>query len=268
MSSRSPLLLKPNVFLLLHSGSGTPFAMRVDLRKLSMLLALIAVAFLLFLTGTLGFFRELENNRKLENKVLELESREKLAIALQSAPRMLAATPQSATPPATIVATPVTPKQTTIAPVASVPDAAEKAETPAATAAPTPVNARIGDITPECEGQTCEIRVSMVPTSSGVVAGELLLVLETEIPRIGAGNPTTQVRKSYYSYPGLETRSEIDQEGLLTLRRKPFRFSRALQTVANFSIGKLLRPLAVNVYIFDREHNLVTHERKAIESDE
>ena len=48
--------------------------------------------------------------------------------------------------------------------------------------------------------------------------------------------------------------------------RKPFRISRALQTTAQFKIAKLLRPLAVNVYLFDRNKTLVTHERKVIET--
>ena len=112
------------------------------------------------------------------------------------------------------------------------------------------------------------MRFAMVPVGAGPASGELLVVLETEIPRIGAASPTTQVRKRYYVYPGNDTHDEVSEAMLQTLTRKPFRFSRALHTTAHFKIGKLLRPLAANVYVYDRNKVLVRHERRAIESEE
>ena len=58
------------------------------------------------------------------------------------------------------------------------------------------------------------------------------------------------------------------QDALTELARKPFRFTRALQTTATFAIGKLLRPLAVNAYLFDANKTLIHHERKVIEREE
>ena len=78
------------------------------------------------------------------------------------------------------------------------------------------------------------MHVAMFPTSTGIAQGNLLLVLETEVPRIGGGNPTTQVRKRYFIYPGYQTVDDLDQDALGVLPSKPFHFSRALQTAATF----------------------------------
>lgn len=322
-----PLRFKPNLFILVHGGSGTPYAMRLNLSKLSIALLVLGCAFFIALTGSLCFFRELEINRKLTERVLEFETKERLAklplfpsataglssnanqeastqpkmvtnslpadsateglslASVASTPRDLSRTPMATTTKANSTAN--SPAANSLSPTqlpsltrdSSTQNATEKisqstsslsvATNPTAeTLAPNTVQARIGELGVECFEEDCEVRLSMVPTRTGVAQGELLVVLETEIPRIGAGNPSTQMRKRYFIYPGNETRDEFSQELINEIARKSFRFTRGLQTSTSFAIGKLLRPLAVNIYLFDKEKTLIHHERKSIEREE
>jgi len=214
--------------------------------------------------GSLLFFRELEINRKLEEQLLVFQTKEKL-LALGTAPTRPLPGPGSlisGTPPA--------------APAAAAPVVETADRTTSALASPTlpapeavaAVAARLGELAVECLEEECSVRLAMVPTRTGTAQGELLMVLETEVPRIGTGNPTTQVRKRYFLYPGNQTRDELPEEALNEVQRKTFRFTRGLQTTATFTIGKLLRPLAVNVYLYDHTKTLIHHERKAIEREE
>lgn len=269
--AKSPLRLKPHLFILIHGGSGVPYAMRLNVARLSLVVFSLGAAFFCTLVGTLFFFRELEMNRKLTERVLEFETKEFLAnlsiapvkpLAEAAVPSAVAPAPKAPVAQSTLdrtttaltLATPTPPQTAAAAALESV--------------TPSTVQARIGELGAECFEEDCEIRLSMVPTRTGVAQGELLVILETEIPRIGAGNPTTQIRKRFFIYPGSQTRDDLPQESLNEITRKPFRFTRGLQTTTNFTIGKLLRPLAVNVYLFDKDRTLIHHERKAIEREE
>jgi len=265
---KSNLRLRSSLFVLIHSGQGVPFALRLNVRKLSGWVLTVSFTFIATAVGTLLFFRELEINRKLEEQLLVFQTKEKL-VSLGTAPTRPLPGPGSlisGTPPTPAVTAPVpepTAERTTSA-LASAGISAAPTE-PAPVAA---VAARLGDLGVECFEEECSVRIAMVPTRTGTAQGELLMVLETEVPRIGTGNPTTQVRKRYFLYPGNTTRDELPEEALPEIQRKTFRFTRGLQTTATFTIGKLLRPLAVNVYLYDHEKNLIHHERKAIEREE
>jgi hypothetical protein len=249
MAAKSPFALKPHLFVLVHTGDGNPYAARLNLRKVSRMFLATGFTLTLASVGSLLFFRELELNRKLQDRLLELETREKIA----------AAGPAPSVPAPRIVAAKEPPP-------AEVPIVENDSIVPGMHASGGV--ARIADINAECVADECQVKFAMVPVQPGTAQGQLLVILETEVPRIGTGNPTTQVRKRYFIYPGNEARDELTQSQLVTLPRKPFRCSRALQTSARFKIAKLLRPLAVNIYLFDRKQTLLTHERKVIETED
>ena len=266
---KSNLRLRPSLFVLIHAGQGIPFALRLNVRRLSGWILTASFAFLASGLGSLLFFRELEINRKLEERVLVFETQEKLA-HLGAAPNRPVPSPGSllsVSPPApaavpSAAAETNTDRTTSALASATLPN--PTSETPASAG----IAARLSDLAVECGDDECSVRLAMVPTRTGTAQGELLMVLETEVPRIGTGNPTTQVRKRYFLYPGNQTRDELPEEAITEVPRKSFRFTRGLQTTATFTIGKLLRPLAVNVYLYDKDKTLIHHERKAIEREE
>lgn len=262
---KSNLRLRSSLFVLIHSGQGVPFALRLNVRKLSGWVLTVSFTFLATGIGSLLFFRELEINRKLEEQLLVFQTKEKL-VSLGTAPARPLPGPGSlisGTPPTPAAPAPEPTTERTTSALASA-----GPSVPVEPAAVTAVAARLGDLAVECFEEECQVRLAMVPTRTGTATGELLMVMETEVPRIGTGNPTTQVRKRYFLYPGNTTRDELPDEALNEVQRKPFRFTRGLQTTATFTIGKLLRPLAVNVYLYDHDRNLIHHERKAIEREE
>ena len=256
MSLKRRISLAPGLLMILQgTGSAAPYAVRLNSRQL--IRALVALGLTLFfaIVGTLLFFRELEINRKLMDRALRAEVREELTEALSPTRSVSLA-----------VAAPTrAPTQ-----IASTADDTDDGKTNAAHAAvPSPtVAAKVGELTADCDGDTCEADVAIVPTASGVAKGQILIILEAEIPRIGAANPDGQIRKRYFLYPSGQSRDDLDQASLSQLPAKAFRFTRALHTHADFDMGKLLRPLAVNVYLFDSEKNVVAHERKAIDTEE
>ena len=94
------------------------------------------------------------------------------------------------------------------------------------------------------------------------------MILETEIPRIGSAAVGENIRKRYFFHPVKTALDSVTEEMILQAERKPFKFTKALQTSVTFAVGKLLRPLAANVYLFDARGSLVHHERKIVESEE
>ncbi len=244
MAIKSPLTLNRSVSLIVQTGktgNDSPFAAKISLTLLSKYLLGTALAFAVLFVGTLLFFRELELNRKLQEHVLKLETEKRLYQAYPLPDRGLAES----------------------SPLVLNGGTAAKAEGAAAE-----VFARINDLRADCAEENCLIKLGMVTTQPGTAAGQLLLVLETEVPRIGTGAPSAPVRKRYFLYPGNNARDELDPNQLGTLDSKAFRFTRALQTSTNFKMGKLLRPLAINAYVFDSDKTLLQHERKVIESEE
>lgn len=127
---------------------------------------------------------------------------------------------------------------------------------------------RVQEFLTDCQEGTCNVQLSLIPSQTGVAQGELLIVLEAEIPRIGTGSASSSVRKRFFTYPGNDPKDELTESQIHTLTRKPFRFAKALQTSTEFSVGEVLRPIAVNLYLYDSQGTLVQHERKPIESGE
>jgi hypothetical protein len=261
MAAKAPFWTRPHLFVQVNAGTGSPYAVRVNSRKLVGLVLFLGIAYCVFFTGSLLFFRELEVSRKLQEKVLEFETAQKLSQQIQLATRNVA-TSQVAGPEPLVAAKP-----------AAAPVPVSAAQTTAADPKTAPVasvgiSARVADLVVTCNEEGCQAKVSMIPVSTGVAQGQLLVILETEIPRIGSANPGSNVRKRYFTYPSNQTKDDMTQQDLERLPRKAFRFSRALQTTVTFNTGKLLRPLALNVYLFDSAGTRTHHERKAIDREE
>jgi hypothetical protein len=247
MAKRRLPSLKSQIVLMVQSTVGVPHAFRLDVRAASLIVLMVSSLLLISLCGSLLFFRELEINRKLVDRVLELEISEKLA-NLNS----LSNTLVTRMPTGTAITTGEAIHKDT-------------PETTPATNAAEATKARVGLLNVECASESCSVSLSLVPTEPGLVRGSLLVVLETEIPRIGTAKASA-IRERYFIYPGETSMDEVSQEALLKIPGKIFHFSKGLQSTVEFNIGGLLRPLAVNVYLFDTEHNLIQHERKVIEN--
>ncbi len=257
MAAKAPFWTRPHLFVQVHAGTGSPYAVRVNSKKLVGLVLFLGIAYCVFITGSLLFFRELEVSRKLQERVLEFETDQKLSQQIQLSERTVATAPIAGTAPM-VLPKPATPAPITVAP---------SAETKEVAAAGT-VSARVADLVVTCAEDGCDAKVSMVPVSTGLAQGQLLVILETEIPRIGSANPGSNVRRRYFTYPSNQTKDDLSQQDLEKLPRKAFRFARALQTTVKFNTGKLLRPLAINVYLFDAAGNRTHHERKTIERED
>jgi hypothetical protein len=88
------------------------------------------------------------------------------------------------------------------------------------------------------------------------------------VPRIGSRGVSTQQRKQFIFYPGYSTKDEFNSSELTQYERRPFKFSKTLNASVNFKVSKLLRPLALNIYLFDSRRTLIHHERKVIDLEE
>lgn len=265
MAAKAPFWTRPHLFVQVHAGTGSPYAVRVNSKKLVGLVLFLGIAYCVFFTGSLLFFRELEVSRKLQERVLEYETNQKLTQAIQLADRNVA-TSQVAGPEPLIKAK--APTVAVSASAASSIQAAAPTDAKAITPGAAGISARVADLVVTCAEDGCQAKVSMVPVAPGVAQGQLLVILETEIPRIGSANPGANVRRRFFTYPSNQTKDDLSQQDLEALPRKAFRFSRALQTTVKFNTGKLLRPLALNVYLFDTAGNRTHHERKTIEREE
>jgi hypothetical protein len=255
MALKNPLSLKDHLYILVHGGTGSPQAFQMSLQRVSTILVMGTGAFTACVLGTLLFFRELELNRKLQDQLLDAETREKLGQVL-AANHPAPGTAASAAVPATAPA----PAREAAATTVGTDD--EGAASGSSSAG------RVNDLQVDCTKGKCAVRLSLMTDGSGTADGQLLIILESEIPRIGTGATSgAPLRKRYFIYPGDITRDELDQSSLSQLDSKSFHFARALQTSVTFQVGKLLRPLAVNAYIYDKDHALVQHERKVIESE-
>ena len=250
--------LGPFVYLQVRtSADEAPQAFRVTMRRVVAALWIVGLGIMGLLFGFLFFFRELEINRKLSERVLELET----TLALNATVR-----PTAPIMPAP-VSTPVPPSRA--APAESFNETATERE-PAAVVPPAPshtVPARMSELFSECNDGVCDIRTYLIPTAPGTAEGSLALVLEEEVSRIGAADPNMPARRQFIYYPGFTTMEDFDAEKTASLEKKHFRFARALPTNVQFNVGKLNQPIAINLYIFDAEDNLVHHERKTIEHD-
>lgn len=246
------LALRKSLQVVIHSGSGQPVAVRVHIPQLVGWFTSVLIALLILGGLSLLFFRELEINRKLETRLLTFETQEKLWQTSWNG----AETSNDAPTPGVVapgVPAPVVDRATT----------ATKTSDPAP--ASTASTAKIGELATTCNGDECQVRLAMATTGAGVANGFLLIVMEAEVPRIGANTaPEAQMRKRYFFYPEQEPKEELEPNDVSKLQRRSFSFSRALKTSATFKVGKLLRPLSVNAYLFDNKNALLQHERRAI----
>ncbi len=254
MKTQNPLALNRSLSFILqteNTDGSSLIAARISIAKLSAYLTGAAIAALATVTGTLLFFRELEINRKLQEHVLRLESEKRLYQTYPLPTRAPAETVQTA--PIKKGAIPVV--------EAVVPPKEVESTAPE-------VFARINELRTECSEEECSIKTGMVTTQQGTAVGALLLVLETEVPRIGSASPNAPVRKRFFIYPGNAAKDELDPNTLPVLEHKAFRFSRVLQTNTVIKMGKFYRPLAINAYVFDPDKTLLQHERRTIESED
>lgn len=262
MKPLSELPRKPFVTMVVHTGSGEPLALRVSVRHFHRF-ATAAMAIVLATTaGSLLFFAEADQNRKLTGRLLALELEQRM----KGSPRPMA---PSVPAPETGAST----EQPTVAsnaPAEAIPRApARSAETPTPgdeAESGTPAQVRIGELATECNDGTCRVRMGLTNTRTGSVSGMLVLVLEAAVPRIGQSSPESSVRRKYFVYPGGQSFDDWKASSIGEQSPRVFRFNRSLQTTADFAVGKLLRPLALNVYLLDDDKNLVRHERRSMET--
>lgn len=258
MAQKFPFPFDEFVFVSVQGGTEQPTFFRLSLKRIhSVLLTALSMTIVLFLLSLL-FFRELEINRKLNHRLLELETNNLLQS--QRSYVLLPPAPQgnstaASGKPVTSAASPTTPVNTiatdTPPPVANTSSG---------------ISARISDLFAECTDESCDVKLNLAPSQQGTASGQLLMVLELEVPRIGAS--TSQIRKKYIVYPGFLSLDEVTPAKLQAFEKKPFKFSRGLTTGTTFTMGKLLEPLAINVYLFDDNGNVVVHERRPIEREE
>lgn len=239
----APNEVEPLIYFWIKAPQKKPLAMSLETHKLIQLVSILLTVVCLSVVGTLLFFRELEVNRKLGEELLALRLREKIGRK---------ATLGTVKKDGAGVAVPAitAPAQKTISETSD-----------------TSVTARLTDLSVECSQGVCTAKVSMVPSKTGVAEGNLLLVLETEMLRIGTGT-TGQARKRYFLYPHAEPRDELEETDLTGLAKKNFHFSRALQTTSTFNVGRAVRPIALNLYVFDTHGAVVHHERKTVEGSD
>lgn len=206
--------------------------------------------FVLSIIGSLLFLREIEINRNLQEKILELQLKDKL--------NKLVLKQTVNTPPIKTTATSevVAPVESTVTPEISA---------PVVTAAAQTKNPKIGEILVEREEKSCLVRVSLVPNKAGLSDGYLLVILETEVPKIGTHTAQTQIRKRFYFYPSGKNQDDFDMKSVQGLEKKYFQFSKVLQTQISFNIGKFIKPIAANIYLYNQDKTLVQHIRKQIE---
>lgn len=231
--------------LTISSPSDSPVTFEVDPQKgISIVGTGLVVVGLLF-AGTLLFFRELEINRRLEERVLELRTNEKIA-------KLLATTP----------AVPFVAQVPKVAPAAPI----ETAEVPELSAAVT-VAARVSDTRITCGEGFCDAAVHLIPTAAGTTHGSLLLVLETELPHIGTAataQPGQVERRVFHFYPTAPTQETFEKEEWKKATKKEFHFSRALTTKHQFQFDTVLKPLRLLIYVFDADAGLIQMEERTI----
>lgn len=253
------------VQLFIQPSEGEPVSLRLNLHKATQLITVLAFIMIGLFWGTLFFFRELETNRKLQAEVLDHKL--KLQLKTLSEPqtinpnRQLGYTVNLNEDEELKRASPQSKSES----MAS--DKMSEKESWMTLMGAT-VSARLGSLSSECQADNCSVRLELLPAGNGVCQGELLIVLETEVPRIGTRGVSTSQRKQFIVYPGYSSKEELSHSDITNLEKRPFKFSKTLNASVNFKVTKLLRPLALNVYLFDTRKTLIHHERKVIDLDE
>jgi hypothetical protein len=249
------------VHLFIQPSEGSPLSLRLDLRKTSWLIGTLSFVVLSLFWGTLFFFRELETNRKLQAELLEAQL--KLKLTQPNEEQTIQPMRQLGY---SVKIEADSPSQKATDTTSNVPSPPPKDSWMSLTT--TTVAARLGSLSSECQIDNCSVKLELLPSKNGISQGELLMILETEVPRIGSRTVSAQQRKQYIFYPGYFSKEEFNSSELSAYEKRPFKFSKALNASINFKVNKLLRPLALNVYLFDSNKNLIHHERKVIDLEE
>ncbi len=238
---------KTDFIIHFYFNGGPPQAIKIEKKKLLTLFYLIGTSILILFFGTLMFLREISINQKLNEKLLAIESKQKIHSLTNEQEASISKIKQErqlATDPSILK---------------NIPEAKlsgdnvnnEKSEF---------VGTKIVDFYVECFEASCGVKVSMVPIREGVTKGSLLIVLETQL------KTTNPIAKRYFIYPEQTNPEDLSQEEIYSLKRKTFQFSRLLNVSTQFDFGKHLIPIAINVYLFDPTGNNTIHERKLIET--
>ena len=246
MKLKNPFPFRSYIHLLMHTGVGSPYALKISLQKVYSLTIFLSLSLVVLFLGTLLFFRELEVSQILEQRVLELEIQKKL------------------TKDFTLLNQPMV--GSNIGTAESPTKAKKKVAPPPADVSYSAIQAKVIGLNLNCQDSNCSVSIGMVPSRSGTAQGKLFLVLETEVQRIGAATHTSGSRTRFIVYPGFQGLDAVETKTLRTMEGKPFKFSNALQSRTNFELGQSLKAIAVDAYVFDLKNKLVSHERKLLET--
>ncbi len=240
------------LYLIVQRGQGQPMAWRVRPREIVRLGTMVAGFLAIGVLGTLFFFKELETNRKLRDSVLAFQLQAELqdgtssrrAVAAKGATEVKADGNSEKNNDKSLRAPNLTVAQH--------------------------VNAqfRLVDFDSESTKEGWELRLTLAPTAGAVAEGYALVVLETDVPRIGLATPGAEGRKRFVLYPGNQLLEHLDENTIQKSEKMRFKFSRAFQVRAPFKLGRLYRPLAAHIYFFNAQQVLVGQERKTIEVEE
>jgi hypothetical protein len=239
----------------IRRSGGEPVSYRLNIRQALVAIRSVGLLLLCAAVGFILFFREVELNRKISEQVMRLETELVLAtsVALKSPagveenrePLTASSDPRAEKTPA-VEERPVEVAQTEENAIAK------------------SVLTTLSDLSAQCGEQACEVRAYLIPTAPGFAEGSLLFVLEAEVPRIGLADPNVPPRKRFFVQPGNLSLDQMSGEIATRLDHKRFRVSRALMTNAQFELGALLRPIAINAYVFDGQRTLIIHKRKVL----
>lgn len=229
----SHLQIEPELLLCFRSPERVPLSISVSLKRIYRILYILAFTFLALSLMSLLFFKELEKNRLLTQELLAL--------------RVAKLVPTIAPP---------------ISTTSALPEKTVSVETT------TKVSTRLTDFDATCEEGKCTTRVGLVPSKTGLAEGGILILLEVEMIRIGSQATETEARKSYLAYPTQSVPSNLTDDSVASLQRKPFHFSRALQTTADFTPKNSERPVAAHVYVYNSDGELTLHDRKPLEIED
>jgi len=227
--------LSEPVLVHLYPKDGPGLCLKLYPQRVLKIGLLISLFGLLTLSGSLLFFREIEINRNLHERLMELQNWKSLS-QLQI----------SLFQPPTAVESPI-------------PQAVERR----LLSTPT-VTAKLNDLSLECAQGICQVGLTLIPSTPGSATGSLLLILEANISKIGAAAAEESSYQRYILSPGGKVLEAVDPNGLAAFEKKAFQFSRILETETEFNLKDTYHPIAIHAYVFDATGQVIHHERKAM----
>jgi hypothetical protein len=253
------------IHLFFQPSESEPVTFRVNLAQLSQIATVVFVMFLVLFWGTLLFFRQLEINRDLQAEILSTQ----LKLQLKTSSLTTEPTWNRQIGYKVQLSEDLGNRNSELKQNNKVLSSDSSLQNDSwLELSHSMVSARLGSFSSECQLDNCSVKLELLPAGNGLAEGELLLVLETEVPRIGSRGLTSQQRKQFIVYPGYFSKDELSLSEISGFEKRSFKFSRTLNASVNFKTTKFLRPLALNIFLFDERKTLVRHERRAIELDE